>query len=556
MYVDWKDRTIHGSLEYCKNTWGNNLAMIYKDERITYLELQRRVFQLTQGLKKIGVKKGTHVSCILTSTPIWGCLYYAIAQLGAVMVPLNITWVGREFEQGLQFTDAEYLIVMEEFRGKNFIEDIAGQVPDFKNGQPGESNIASLPLLKTIITVSEVGNKYDFAYDFWDIFNSGADYNTEEMIALGKEVSPHDDFAIMMTSGSTGFPKPAVHSHESFLLSQSNLSDCHHYLETDRFLHFCPTYHVAGTDLYISTHLRGGCVVHADFFDAENCMRIIEKEKITIMWAFDIMYLMMIRHPRFKSYDLSSLERILMGNSPSTWQEIKDGLKCVHHGNIYGTTESCGSVSHFAWEDRFDQHRQKWSMGRVLPWWECKIVDPETGVELPPNTMGEIIFKGPGLFKGYYKQPEITAAAIDADGFYHSGDWGYIDEDTFVYFRGRIQDTVKTGGENVSAKEVEVVLEAETPWVRTAQVFGVPDQKWGEAVIAMVELKPDASVTEADLRDYCKGVMANYKVPKRFVFVKSNEWIITLTGKFDKKALRERTMKEWGIEEGDRANLI
>jgi fatty-acyl-CoA synthase len=145
--------------------------------------------------------------------------------------------------------------------------------------------------------------------------------------------------------------------------------------------------------------------------------------------------------------------------------------------------------------------------------------------------------------------PKETAEAMDEDGFYHTGDYGWLDEKGYVYYRGRIKDTVKTGGENVSAREVEIVLEAETPWVNTAIVFGVPDTKWGEAVVAMVELKPETSVEEDELKTFCKDIMAGYKIPKKIIFVKAEEWIVTPTGKFDKKALRERTMKQLGIEE-------
>jgi fatty-acyl-CoA synthase len=183
-----------------------------------------------------------------------------------------------------------------------------------------------------------------------------------------------------------------------------------------------------------------------------------------------------------------------------------------------------------------------------LSFWETKIVEPETGAVLGPNQRGEICSRGPGLFKGYYNMPEETAAAIDQDGFYHSGDYGWLDEKGFIYYRGRLKDTVKTGGENVSAREVEIVLEAEIPAVNTAMVFGVPDKQWGEAVTAMVEIKAGEKVSEEELKARCKDLMAGYKIPKRILFVQSSEWAITPTGKFNKKAMRDRALQLLGLD--------
>jgi fatty-acyl-CoA synthase len=163
--------------------------------------------------------------------------------------------------------------------------------------------------------------------------------------------------------------------------------------------------------------------------------------------------------------------------------------------------------------------------------------------------MGEICTRGPGLFKGYYNMPKETEETIDDDGFYHSGDYGFLDEEGYIYYRGRIKDTVKTGGENVSAREVEITLEGEISWINTAIVVGVPDPKWGEAVIAVVELRPGKTIESEELRTHCKKIMANYKVPKKFIFVKPEDWIVTPTGKFDKKAIRSKVMEQLGIED-------
>lgn len=548
MYFEWKDLTINESFEYACKTWGDREALVHGDLRMTYRQLQREVFELTNALKSLGITKGTRVAYLLSDIPEWVYLFYAIFKIGGIVVPLNLTWVGREIEQGLILTDADILVTIDEFRGKDFVSILEKQFPELQDAKKDKLKIESLPRLKKIITLSKAGRKYNFSYDFHEVKDSGSNYNVQEILSLSHAVKPDDVSAYMLTSGSTGFPKPVIHTQNTMLFAVANMADCHDIRTTDKFLHFAPTYHVAGTGIFFLSHLRGSTMIQTEYFEPERIMQIIEKEKITVMWGFDVHYLMMIRHPRYGAYNLKSLDRVLIGNSPGTYDEIKT-MGIPHHGNIYGTSEDSGCQAHFPYRHRFDEYRRKYSNGRPLSFNEIKIVDPATGVELGPNEMGEICSRGPGLFKGFYNMPKETAAAMDADGFYHTGDYGFLDEQGYIYYRGRIKDTVKTGGENVSAREVEIVLETETPWVNTAIVFGVPDPKWGEAVVAMLELKAGSSVAEDELKTFCKDIMANYKIPKKFIFVKPNEWIVTPTGKFDKRAMRERTMQQMGIKE-------
>jgi len=548
MYFEWKGLTINDTFAYtCKN-WGGRNALNYGDLRLTYHELQREVLELTEALKIFGIKKGTRVAYALVCGPEWVYLYYAILNLGAILVPMNLTWVSRELVQGLQLTDIEVLVTTDKMRGKDFDAMLNEQLPELKNAKRDELKIEKLPYLKKIVTLSESGQKYHYSYDFKELKASGRNYNSQELLSLSQQVGPDDEAVYVLTSGSTGFPKPVIHTHNSTLFNVVNLDDCHDIRLEDRVMHIAPTYHIAGIDMLLLPHVRGAALYVSDYFDPETAMQIIEKEKITVMWGFDTHYLMMRRHPRYELYDLSSLDRVLIGNSPGNYDEIKT-MGFPHHGNIYGSSENGGCHSQFPYRHRFDEYRKKYSNGMVLSFMETKIVNPETGAVLGVNEKGEICSKGPGLFKGYYKQPEKTAEVMDGDGFYHSGDYGWIDEKGFIYYRGRIKDTVKTGGENVSSREVEINLEAETPWVATAMVVGVPDPQWGEAVIALCELKPEVSVTEDEMKKFCKGIMASYKVPKRFFFVMPNEWIITPTGKHDKAALRKRTMEQMGLKE-------
>ncbi len=548
MYFEWKSLTINQSFAYACENWGTRTALVYGERRFSYRQLQREIFEMTCALRNIGVTKGTRIAYLMTAGPEWACLFYAGLNLGAILVPLNLTWVGREIEQGLKLTDSEILVFTDEMRGKSFTAILETQLPELAGSSKDELRFDRLPHLKKFVTLSTAGKKYGYAHDFHELKAVGKNFDAQEMQALADQVEPDDVCSYMLTSGSTGFPKPVIHTQNSILFNIANMADCHDIRRDDLFLHIAPTYHVAGIEIFLMPHLRGATVYIADYFEPEWAMRIIEKERINMMWGFDVHYLMMRRHPRYSLYDLSSLERIMIGNSPGSYDEIKT-IGVPHHGNIYGSTENGGAQAHFPFRHRADTNRAKYSNGMPLSYVETKIVDPGTGAELGPDKPGEICSRGPGLFKGYYKMPEETAAAIDADGFYHSGDYGWMDAKGFIYYRGRIKDTVKTGGENVSAREVEIVLEAETQWVATAIVFGVPDRQWGEAVMAMVQLKPGQKVTEEELKTCCKNLMAGYKIPKRFIIVDESEWIVTPTGKFNKKALREKAMQMLGIEE-------
>lgn len=550
MYFEWKDQTINQFFAYSCREWGGRTALVYGERRWTYQQLRREVFELAAGLRALGVKKGSRVAYLMAGGPEWAVLFYAGLHLGAIMVPLNLTWVGREIEQGLKLTDAEFLVLMDEVRGKSFAAILEAQVPALASGKPGAARIERLPHLTTIVALSAAGKRYAWAHDFHEVKATGKNFNLQELEELADQVQPDDVSSYMLTSGSTGFPKPVVHTHNSLLFNVANIADCHEMCRDDRFLHIAPTYHVAGIEIFLITHLRGGTLYIADYFEPEWAMRLIEKERINTMWGFDVHYLMMRRHPRYRAYDLSSLERVMIGNSPGSFDEIKT-MGIPHHGNIYGSTENGGAHAHYPFRHRRDLQRAKYSNGMPMSFVETRIVDPDTGAVLGPNQRGEICSRTPGLFKGYYNMPEETAAAIDRDGFYHSGDYGWLDEKGFIYYRGRLKDTVKTGGENVSTREVEIVLEAEIPAVNTAMVFGVPDKQWGEAVTAIVEIKPGENVTEEELKTRCKELMAGYKVPKRILFVQSNEWAITPTGKFNKKEMRDRTLKLLGIEKGE-----
>lgn len=544
MYQEWVGYNINQMFDYACRLRGAKEALVFGERRYSYGHWRRRVLRIAAALRDLGVGEGTRVACLAQNSPRWTEVIFAVWRLGGIVVPLNMTWVGREIAQSLDLTDAELLVTVGEFRGKNYLSLLEDAVPELRGAVDEKLSLAKLPHLRRILTWDLDSGAHPYAGDLDAKAAASANFDAGELMRIGEAVDPASPCLYLPTSGSTGFPKPVIHTHQTFLAICSNFADAVEFGERDRMLNFGTTYHVSGLVLLVMPIIRFGSITQMDWFDPETAMRIIEQERITVVWGFDMHFLQMRRHPRFAAYDVSSIERTLVGSNPGSYDEIKS-MGIGHQGSLYGCSEY---LSHFfPYRDRFDEERMRNTNGRPFDGVSHKIVDPSTGHVVPTGSIGEICIKGPGLFKGYYRMPEVTAAVMDDEGFFHTGDYGFIDEKDYLYFRGRLKDTVKTGGENVAAQEVEMFLAIETPWVMTAQVFGVPDATWGEAVVAMVELKENAKVSEDELRDFCKGKLAGYKVPKRILFVNREDWVLTPTGKVDKSALRRIAMGRLGI---------
>lgn len=546
MYYEWADSTISQVFDHACDRHATRQAVLSDGQRLTFAQWRRKSLEIAEGLRQLGVVKGAPVACIIDNSPEAVTLFMALHRLGAPIVPLNLGWVGRELVQSMTLTDVEYIVTLERFRGSNFVDMLCDTLPELRAAKRDGLSVQALPHLKKVVVLSREGNTFDFAYDFDEIVVSGSGYVAEDLLKISRELSPDDPCLFLPTSGSTGFPKPVVHSHASFLNNCANYADVIEIDSSDCLLNYGVTYHVSGQVLSFVPAMRGASQYLMRWFDAEEALRVIESEGVTTTWGFAVHFLAMARHPRFRMYDISSLERPVIGSDPSAFEEIW-AMGLHFHGNVYGCSEYL--TNYLPWRDRHDVDHMRTSHGRPVAGVEQKIVDPATNERLGARELGEICVKGPGLFTGYYNMEELTAEAFDDEGYFHTGDYGFVDEDGYTYYRGRLKDTVKTGGENVSAREVELFLETETPWIATAQVFGVPDPKWGEAVTALVQVKAGASVTEDEIRENCRGRLAPYKIPKRVIFVSGDDWIVTPTGKFDKTALRARTLEGLGLTE-------
>ncbi|MBM6547287.1 acyl--CoA ligase [Janibacter sp. YIM B02568] len=552
MYQEALGQTVNRAFDYTCDEGGDREALVYHgpdmEERLSYFQLRRRVAALADGLQQAGVRKGDRVAFLLGVTTEWVTVFYAAMRLGAIAVPLNLVWTIREIEEGLSLTEANVLIATDSFRGRNYLHELQEHLPGLNASKPGELSIETLPHLRSVIAESRSGQRYAFAGDLGDIARSGENYSAEGFAALSAEVRP-DDFSIMLlTSGTTSFPKPVLHTHQSLMVGVAGYADGIEAESADKMLIVAPNYHVAGYLTLLMPHLRGATVHLMEFYDVGLALKVVERERISMMFGFDVHYLMMNRHPHFAMHDISSLTKTMIGSSPGSYDEIKS-MGIIHHGNIYGSSEYVASQAYLPYRDRHDESVMRLSHGRPMLGTDLVIKDPATNRVLEPDQPGEICFKGPALFSGYYNMPEETAKSFDTDGYFHSGDYGWVDQRGYVYYRGRFKETIKSGGENVSAQEVELFLQMELPWILKAMVVAVPDPKWGEAVTAVVQLKPEVDVDEEGIREACRGKLAGYKIPKQVIFVSDEDWVATPTGKFDRGAMTSLALRRMGIQE-------
>ena len=547
--------------------YGDMEALVYRSQRFTRREWNRNINKMTNALYKLGVRKGDKVVYSMPVTPEWTYVWLGVAFMGAVVVPINMTWKALEYRDALKRCDVHTFVFMDKFRGVDYIPIVKETIPGLEGSKPGELHCPELPNLKNVICLSRDHNKYDFAYDFYEIHAQGADYVESLIHELRSAVKPDDPANLMLTSGTTAFPKPAINTHRTWA-SPASLTDMPAYFGLNwvaertplgqpiRFLLMVPNWHNSASLLLGLSMATRLCLHLVEFFEPTEVLETIEREKIQHSFGFGLHYRMVAAHPRLKDYDLSSFNITATGHDPGDYDTIKDVIGIEHQLNIYGITEAGTiTVGLLPPESTKDPYKLKYSYGRVPTWIDVKVKDPETREELPVGQIGEICIKGPYIFSGYYGMEEEYQKLMDEEGYFHTEDIGHLDDENFIYWDGRLKDVVKSGGENVSALEVEKFLETECPYIRTAVVVGVPDHKWQEAVTAVVSLKPEhekeGKLSSQDIITWCKGRIAGYKAPKNVIILghKEMEQYFLLLGKRNKSKIKPLALERLGIEE-------
>lgn len=525
---------------------GDRDALVFTslDYRRTYREFKADVDAAARGLLALGIGPGDHVALWATNVPQWVVIQFAAASIGAVLVTVNPAYRPFELQYVLKQSDAKALLLVDRFKTSDYFAMLAEACPELTGSQPGELNSSEFPKLRWIVTLR--GEPPTGAIRWEELLEHGATTNVD-LAAIGDKLRPDQAINIQYTSGTTGFPKAATLSHRNLLLNAYYVGDCQRFTADDRICIPVPFYHCFGCVLGTLTAAVYGAamIVPADVFNPTCTLDAIERERATALYGVPTMFIAQLQDPTFASRKITSLRTGIMSGSPCPVEVMKQVIRDMGASQItiaYGQTEASPVITQTMCDDSLELRTE--TVGKPLPCWEAKLVDPIDGRTLGDGEQGEFCGRGPGVMLGYYKNPEATAAAIDADGWLHTGDLAVRRPDGYYHITGRIKDMVIRGGENIYPREVEEYL-FRHPAVEQASVVGVPDPKYVEELCAWIKLKPGQTSTEEEIRAYVKAGLAHFKVPKYVRFV--DAFPQTVTGKIQKFKIREQMIEQLGL---------
>jgi fatty-acyl-CoA synthase len=502
--------------------------------RWTYAQLDADTDTVGIGLLALGINAGDRVGIWAPNCAEWVVLQYATAKIGAILVNINPAYRSHELAYVLRQSGTKLLVSAESFKTSDYrgmIEEVHG----------------SLDSLERVIYLGTAD---------WDkLLDAGAAANREALAARSATLAFDDPINIQYTSGTTGFPKGATLSHHNILNNAYFVGEGCRYTEVDRVCVPVPFYHCFGMvmgNLGCTTH--GACIViPAPGFDPAATLAAVQAERCTSLYGVPTMFIAELALPDFASYDLSSLRTGIMAGSPCPVEVMKRVLSEMHMTEVticYGMTETSPVSTQTTADDEVE--RRVSTVGRVHPHLEVKVIDPETGLVVPRGQHGELCTRGYSVMLGYWNEPAKTAEAIDAARWMHTGDLAVMDEAGYLNIVGRIKDMVIRGGENIYPREVEEFLYTH-PEIEEVQVVGVPDLKYGEELCAWVKLRPGSELTAQEVREFCTGKIAHYKVPRYVRF--TEDFPMTVTGKVQKFKMRATSVEEFGLEDASQTRM-
>ena len=539
-------------LEDTARRFPKNDAVVYPDRglRYNYREFNAVCDRVAKGLMALGIEKGENLAIWATNVPEWVILDWATAKIGAVLVTVNTLYKTKELEYILNQSDATTLFLIRSFKDTDYVQTLYEAAPKLKELPFGTAGNENLPFLKRAIFIGE--ETPSGMMNFRELEKLGGQVSEADYQARKASLDQHDVINMQYTSGTTGFPKGVMLTHHNVINNGYFIGECMKFTEKDRLCIPVPFFHCFGCILAVMACVtHGSAMVPLEYFKPEQVLQTIEKEKCTAVHGVPTMFIAQLDHPNFHRYDLSTLRTGIMAGSVCPIDVMKRAVKDMHVREItsvYGLTEASPGITQTRTEDSIELRVS--TVGRTLPGAEVKIVDIETGQTLPPGKQGELCARGYMVMKGYYKMPEETAKVITADGWLHTGDLAVMDSNGYFKITGRIKQMIIRGGENIYPREIEDYLYTH-PKVSDVQVYGVPDRKYGEQVMAAVKLKEGMTCTEQEIKDFCKGRIANYKIPYYVKFV--DEYPMTASGKIQKFKLREMAIRELKLEDSETA---
>ncbi len=511
----------------------------------TYSEFRDDVDTFARALLAMGVKKGDHVAIWATNVPQWYITFWATTKIGAVLVTVNTEYKIHEAEYLLRQSDTNTLVMVDGIRDISYVNIIKELCPELENCEPGKLESARLPMLKNVITVESVNKG---CYTWEEAVARSKDVSYSEMESVRKTISVHDVCNMQYTSGTTGFPKGVMLTHYNVVNNGKAIGDCMDLSTADRMMIQVPMFHCFGMVLAMTASMTHGTTMSPiTRFSPRKGLACINKEKITCFHGVPTMFIAMLGHEDFDKTDFSYMRTGIMAGSPCPIKTMEEVLEKMNMSEIcitYGQTEASPACTMSKTTDSIEQRVN--TVGGAIFGVECKIVDPETNEELPDDTDGEFVARGYNIMKGYYKMPEATAAAIDSDGWLHTGDLARRrSSDGYYKITGRIKDMIIRGGENIYPKEIEDFLYT-NPKVKDVQVIGVPSADYGEEIMACIILQEGVTATEEEIKGFCLDRMAKHKCPKYIDFVEG--FPMNAAGKILKYKMREQAVEKLNLQ--------
>ena len=516
----------------------DNDAVVYADRdfRLTYRQFGKVVDQVAKGLMALGVEKGEKVAVWATNVPYWVVLQFATAKIGAILLTVNTAYRMTEVAYVLEQSDSENLFLIDGFRDIDYVQTIYDLIPELKTHQRGFLKSARFPYLKRVFFLGQ--EKHRGMYSIPELLALSAMVSDEQYQARQASLDPQDVVNMQYTSGTTGFPKGVMLTHYNIGNNGFWIGEHQRLTHKDRVCLPVPLFHCFGCVLGVLAAIsHASTLVILESFDPVQVMIAVEQERCTALYGVPTMFIAVLEHKLFPKFDFRTLRTGIMAGSPCPIQVMRQVIEKMHASEIticYGLTEGSPVITQTRTDD--DIRRKTETVGRAMPEIEVRLVNPETNEPVPVGQPGELCCRGYNVMTGYYKMPEATTKAIDSEGWLHSGDVAVVDEDGYYAITGRYKDMIIRGGENIYPREIEEFL-YKMPGVADVQVVGVPSHKYGEELGAFIILKAGHELTPEDVRDFCRGKISAYKVPKHVTFVKS--YPLTASGKVQKYKLRE-----------------
>ncbi len=528
------EETIAGRLRTIAAKYPDNECIVCPDSgvRITYSQFDRMVDDYACALIKLGIVPDMKVGLWAPNCPEWAVIAYAVARIGAILVPINIHYKLGEIKFVLADSGIHTLFIAEGTKKNEYIDMLHSLIPEirYSGGKKWHSRLFNE--LNNIVVISE--KKYQGMINFSSLAGS-LDKDRKWLESRERQFDCHNVASLQYTSGTTGTPKGVLLTHHNML--NNGLAYLSFSPEICRILCFLPLFHSYGCVIgMMSTISNGSTLVLMHRFTAIKAAKAIQDERCDKMYGVPVMFKSMLNEPGVANYDISSMRTCITGGAFCEQELIyafKKRFNCIFL-NGYGITETSPVISVPRIEDSMDDIAT--SVGRPFPLVDVRIIDPQTGDKCPAGVNGEICIKGHNVMKGYYKNPQATSEAIDKYGYYHSGDIGLLDEKGFIHITGRIKDLIIRAGENIYPKEIEEFLYG-IPSIEHVEIVGVDSKTNGEVVAAFIHLRPGCYLTQRGIVNYCTGNIASYKIPRYIFFV--DEFPLTATGKVRKNVLRE-----------------